>query len=139
MRTSAAMTAVYAANPAHKRVCQAAGGVRGLLKFTPSLEVDTPAAGGDNPIQSVSGEANLHFYDSVLGEQLRVGKFNEFREEPGAVVMLIHEYERSEPKQGWGGPLVPLFLDPGSGVPVRAKPEDSDVDPIVHEVPVGYC
>ena len=52
-RSSAVMTSVYASNPSHKRICQASGGIKGILKFTPSLELSTPSAGGDNHIQSV--------------------------------------------------------------------------------------
>ena len=79
-RSSAVMTSVYASNPSHRRVCQTSGGIKCILKFTPSLELSIPSAGGENHIQSVLGETTLRFSDSGLGEQLRIGKFLELRE-----------------------------------------------------------
>ena len=138
MRTSTVLTRVYDANPVNKRLVKSAGGARGLLRLTPSLELETPTGGGDNFIRKVPGELSLRFHDSVLGEQLRLGKLVEVSEESGQVNLTIHEYARKNEARGWDSELVPLYLHQGTGETTKGAPDQEDVDPIVHRFPQGY-
>ena len=83
IRTGEIAAEIYTANPLLKQVVKAAGGFRGVLKFTPSLEIKAGAAGGDNFVRAVPGETQLRLYDSTLGEQLRFGRLTHVEHDAG--------------------------------------------------------
>ncbi len=138
VRTGQAAAAVYSANPALKAVVRSCGGLRGVLRRTPSLELDSPLQGGDNFVQVVQGEGTLRLYDSVLGEQLRLGQLLDAREELGVSRLVIHEHDRINPRGNWGGGLCPLYLSQVTGEVLRGETQGSEVEPVVREVPAGH-
>ena len=121
-----------------KSVVAAAGGIKGVLKFTPSLEVTGAAGGGHTFLRRVPGQTALRLYDSVLGEQLRLGRLLEVTEDTGSVTLVVHEYDRKVVTSNWDKELVPLYLNPSTGRKMRGLGEGAQGDQVLHRVPSGY-
>ena len=64
---------LYKAHPHCKHSVQAFGRLTGLVRLTPSITLETGAAGGTTFLRRTPGHSKLQYYGWIIGEQLRLG------------------------------------------------------------------